>query len=230
MGSLIVPALSAEIPVQRAEAAVSAAQVRYRTQKVQDVEIFYREAGPKDAPTVLLLHGFPTSSHMFRDLIPLLAQRYHVIAPPFWFKRTTETEAPMRAFLKMDVTKFQYLHGARDPERISPDAWTHAQSILDRPGNDEIQLSLLHDYGSNLVKYPEWQAYFRQHRPPTLIAWGKNDPFFTVEGARAYLRDLPEAELHLLDAGHFALEEETPRVAGLMLDFLDRKAFASDKH
>jgi pimeloyl-ACP methyl ester carboxylesterase len=146
-------------------------------------------------------------------------------ARPFWERRTPETEAPMRAFLTAEITKYQYLAGARNPERISPDSWLHAQALMDRPGNDEIQLALLHDYGSNLRRYPEWQEYFRRRRPPTLVVWGKNDPFFTVAGARAYQRDNPSAELHLLDGGHFALEEFAPEIAGLMLDFLDRHGF-----
>jgi pimeloyl-ACP methyl ester carboxylesterase len=285
-------------------------QVSYKTQEVDGLRIFYREAGPADAPIVLLFHGFPTSSHMYRDLIPRLAVRYRVIAPdypgygfsdapspasftytfdhlanvmdkfvqaigaqryvlyaqdfggpvgfrlaakhpdrvaglviqnavaheeglapsmdvarPYWAKRTPETEAPMRALLTLDTTRFQYLHGARDPSRISPDAWTHAQALLDRPGNDKIQLAILHDYGSNLKQYPEWQTYFRAHQPPTLVAWGKNDPFFTVEGAQAYTRDMPGTETHILDTGHFALEEKAPKIADLMLEFLGRCVF-----
>jgi pimeloyl-ACP methyl ester carboxylesterase len=285
-------------------------QVSYKTQEVDGLRIFYREAGPADAPVVLLLHGFPTSSHMYRDLIPRLAIRYRVIAPdypgygfsdapspatftytfdrladvmdkftqavgaqryvlyaqdfggpvgfrlaarhpdrvaglvvqnavaheeglaasmdvarPYWAKRTPETEAPMRALLTLDTTRFQYLHGARDPSRVSPDAWTHAQALLDRPGNADIQLAILQDYGSNLKRYPEWQAYFRTHQPPTLVAWGKNDPFFTIEGARAYARDMPGTETHILDTGHFALEEEASKIAELMLEFLGRRVF-----
>jgi len=287
------------------------AQVHYRTQAVDGIEIFYREAGSPDAPAVLLLHGFPTSSHMFRDLIPRLAQRYHVIAPdypgygfsdapspasftytfdsladvmgrftqavgldsyalymqdfggpvgfrmavrhpervsalivqnanayeeglspamdtarPAWERRTPETERTLRGFLTPETTKFQYLHGARDPGRISPDAWLHAQAGLDRPGNDEIQLALLHDYGSNPRQYPLWQSYLRERRPPTLVVWGQHDPFFTVAGARAYERDVPDSEIHLLETGHFALEEEAPTIARLMLDFLDRRLVA----
>ncbi|WP_029010502.1 alpha/beta fold hydrolase [Azospirillum halopraeferens] len=284
--------------------------VHYKTREVYGVAVFYREAGPPDAPVVLLLHGFPTSSHMYRDLIPQLARCYRVIAPdypgygfsaapppvsfaytfdhlaeimdgfvravgakryvlyaqdfggpvgfrlaakhperiagliiqnavaheeglapsldaarPFWEARTPETEAPMRAFLTAETTRYQFIQGAKDPSRISPDAWTHAQALIDRPGNDEIQLALLHDYGSNLRKYPEWQAYFRAHQPPTLVVWGKNDPFFTVAGARAYARDIPGTSVHLFDTGHFALEEEGPAIARLALEFLERRAF-----
>lgn len=287
------------------------AQVRYRTQAVDGIDIFYREAGSPGAPAVLLLHGFPTSSHMFRDLIPRLAQHYHVVAPdypgygfssapsptsfsytfdhladimgrftqaigldsyalymqdfggpvgfrmavrhpervnaliiqnanayeeglspamdaarPAWEGRTPETEKTLRGLLTPDTTRFQYLHGARDPGRISPDAWLHAQAGLDRPSNDEIQLALLHDYGSNPKQYPRWQRYLREHRPPTLVVWGKHDPFFTAAGARAYIRDVPDSEVHLLETGHFALEEDALTIARLMLDFLDRRLAA----
>ena len=282
----------------------------YRTQEVGGLKIFYREAGHKDAPVVLLVHGFPTSSHMFRELIPRLAHKYRVIAPdypgygfsdapspsnfdytfdriadvmdqfvesldlgrfviyaqdfggpvgfrlasrhperiaglivqnavaheeglsdamnearPYWATRTPETEAPMRGLLTAETTTFQYLHGASDPARISPDSWTLAQALLDRPGNSDIQLAILQDYGSNLKKYPEWQAYFRKHKPATLVVWGKNDPFFKVDGAHAYSRDMPDTETHLFDAGHFALEEEGLKIAEHMLEFLGRKVF-----
>lgn len=282
-------------------------QVSYRTVMIDGVEIFYREAGLADAPVILLLHGFPTSSHMFRDLISLLSAHYRVIAPdypgyglsstsptseftysfdnlaevidrftraigldqfalymqdfggpvgfriavkhperitaliiqnanayeeglapsmdaarPAWAQRSPETEAVLRTFLTAETTQFQYLHGARDPSRISPDAWLHAQAGLNRPGNDEIQLAYLHDYGANLKQYPAWQAYLRKYQPPTLIAWGANDPFFTVEGAKAYQRDLNDSELHLFDTGHFALEEEAGTIAYLIYEFLQR--------
>jgi pimeloyl-ACP methyl ester carboxylesterase len=282
------------------------AKTSYRLASVDGLGIFYREAGSRKNPTVLLLHGFPTSSHMFRELIPALAENFHVIAPdypgfgqssapdaaafnytfdnlaavmetflqqigctrfalfmqdygspvgfriaakhpgwisalliqnanayieginmeafaplpPFWANRTPETEAPVRGFLAAPTTKFQYTHGARDPAAISPDNWQHDQPLLDRPGNDRIQLALLHDYQNNPPRYAEWQAYLRQHQPPTLITWGKNDPFFTEAGARAYLEDLPKAELHLLDTGHFALEEDGPLIATLIRNFL----------
>jgi pimeloyl-ACP methyl ester carboxylesterase len=297
-----------------AAAGANLPQVRYSRHQVDGISIVYREAGPRNAPVVLLLHGFPTSSHMFRDLIPRLAVRYRVIAPdypgygssdapppttfrytfdhlamvmdgfvkglgvtrfalyaqdfggpvgfrlaamrperiaglivqnavaheeglsdalkearPFWERRTAETERPMRAFLTLETTRHQFVHGAGDPSLVSPDSWLHAQQILDRPGNDEIQLSILHDYGSNLRRYPEWQAYFGKHQPPTLVAWGRNDPFFTVAGARAYSRDMPATETHLLEGGHFALEEHAPEIARLMLSFLDRRAFPRRK-
>ncbi len=291
-----------------AEATDSLAQVRYRTAAIDGIDIFYREAGPADAPVILLLHGFPTSSHMFRDLIPRLAPHYRVIAPdytgyglssappttdftysfdnladvidrftqalgldsyalymqdfggpvgfrlavrrpervralivqnanayevglspamdaarPAWERRTPETEATLRGFLTLETTRFQYLHGTRDPSLVSPDAWLHAQAGLDRPGNEAIQLAYLHDYGSNPRQYPAWQDYLRRYQPPTLVVWGRNDPFFTEAGALAYRGDVAACELHLLETGHFALEEEAPTIARLLLDFLDRK-------
>ncbi|MGN6142026.1 MAG: alpha/beta fold hydrolase [Mesorhizobium sp.] len=291
-----------------AEAADSLAQLRYRTAMIDGIEIFYREAGPANAPVILLLHGFPTSSHMFRDLIPRLAPHYRVIAPdypgyglsgtpsttdfaytfdnladvidrftqalgldsyalymqdfggpvgfrlavrhpervralvvqnanayevglspamdaarPAWERRTPETEATLRDFLTLETTRFQYLHGARDPSLVSPDAWLHAQAGLDRPGNEAIQLAYLHDYGSNPRQYPAWQDYLRRYQPPTLVVWGRNDPFFTEAGAQAYRGDVAACELHMFEAGHFALEEEGPMIARLILDFLRRK-------
>jgi uncharacterized peroxidase-related enzyme len=279
----------------------------YHKVAVDGLEIFYREAGSPKKPTVLLMHGFPTSSHMFRELIPALASDYHVIAPdypgfgqssapdvtkftytfdhladvmehflkqigctrfalfmqdygspvgfriavkhpewvsalliqnanayleginmetfkplqPFWANRTAETEAPVRGFLAAGTTQFQYTHGTRNPASISPDNWLHDQALLDRPGNDLIQLALLHDYQNNPPLYPSWHSYLRNHQPPTLITWGKNDPFFTESGARAYLKDVPKAELHLLNTGHFALEEDGDIIAAYILEFLD---------
>ncbi|GGH17378.1 alpha/beta fold hydrolase [Silvibacterium dinghuense] len=270
---------------------------------VRGLKMFYREAGSKESPTIVLLHGFPSSSHMFRDLIPQLADKFHVIAPdyigfgysdapdvsefeytfdnlavyveyflfnvlglkkfsiyvqdygapigyriafkhqdaiegivvqngnayaegigggfdplkPFWANRTAETEAPVRAVLALETTIFQYTHGVKDVSRINPDAYTVDQHFLDRPGNDAIQLNLLHNYQANLLHYDEWQTFFRNKQPKTLIVWGKNDPFFTVEGAQAYLRDIPRAELHLLDTGHFALEDSSRFIAEKIL-------------
>ena len=280
--------------------------ITYQHVDVRGLKIFYREAGKQNAPTIVLLHGFPTSSFMFRNLISLLAKTNHVIAPdypgfgfsdapsvkdfeytfdnvasvieeflftklglkkfsiyvqdygapigyriaagnpeaiqkivvqngnaylvgigeafdpmkPFWANRNAETEVPVRALLTLETTKFQYLHGAKDPSRISPDTYTFDQSLLDRPGNNEIQLNLLYNYQSNPPRYESWHEFFRTHQPPMLIVWGKNDPFFTVEGAQAYLKDLPKAELHLLDTGHFALEEELEFIADKMNKFL----------
>jgi pimeloyl-ACP methyl ester carboxylesterase len=281
--------------------------VFHRTLIVDGLDIFYREAGSPDKPTLMLLHGFPTSSHMFRNLMLTLADEFHIIAPdypgygqssapsanefdytfdrlagvieafliklnvtrfalyiqdfgapvglriaarhpewisalivqngnaylegisaafeafkPFWQNRNAETEAPLRGFLALGTTKFQYTHGARNVEAISPDTWTHDQALLDRPGNDLIQLSLLQDYQNNPPQYAVWQDYFRRHQPPTLITWGKNDPFFTEDGAHAYLKDLPNAELHLLDSGHFALEEEVNTIGALISRFMNQ--------
>jgi pimeloyl-ACP methyl ester carboxylesterase len=120
------------------------------------------------------------------------------------------------------ATRGQYVDGVRDPSRIDPDNWVHDQALLDRPGVDEIMLDLFKDYGTNVALYPRFQAFFRERRPPTLIVWGKNDVIFPAEGARAYLRDIPDAEFHLLDTGHFALEDQGDRIAALMRDFLDR--------
>lgn len=280
----------------------------YNRISVKGLEVFYREAGPKDARSIVLLHGFPSSSHMFRELIPRLADRFHVIAPDyigygysahpaatefkytfdnlsehvekllfgalglrnfsiyvqdygapvgfriatrhpeaikgiiiqngnayvegigpafeslkaFWADRNPETEKPVRALLAAETTKFQYTHGAKDIAKVSPDSYTFDQFFLDRPGNDAVQLDLFYNYRSNVALYPEWQAYFRKHQPPTLLVWGANDPFFTVEGARAYQKDLPTAELHLLDTGHFALEEEGVFIADRIREFLGR--------
>jgi pimeloyl-ACP methyl ester carboxylesterase len=278
----------------------------YHHATVRGLKLFYREAGHHNPSTIVLLHGFPSSSHMFRDLIPKLAERFHVIAPdyigfgysdapnatdfaytfenltehveellfshlgltrfnlymqdygapvgfriasrhpeaieglviqngnayvegisaafaplqPFWANRTQETEQPVRGLLTKETTFFQYTHGAANPALISPDAYTFDQALLDRPGNDAIQLDLFHDYPSNVALYDAWHAYFRSSQPRTLIVWGKNDPFFTVEGAKAFQRDLPNAELHLIDAGHFALEEASGFIAERINAFL----------
>ena len=284
------------------------AQTMHRTVEIDGLNIFYREAGPADAPTVLLLHGFPTSSHMFRNLIPRLSDRFHLVAPDFpgfgassmpsmeefeysfdniagvvekfagklginsysiylmdygapvgyrvaanhperveslivqngnaydeglgdfwkpikayWKDKTPENAKTLRdALLTIEATKWQYTHGVRDEETIAPDNWFNDQFLLERPGNKDIQIELFYSYGTNPPLYPEWQAYFRQHQPPTLIAWGKNDYIFPGEGAEPYKRDLKDVEFHLLDTGHFALEEDGEVIAGLMRDFLDR--------
>tara|TARA_R110002095_G_scaffold25573_4_gene26190 strand:+ start:1483 stop:2400 length:918 start_codon:yes stop_codon:yes gene_type:complete len=284
-------------------------QVEYRTLKVNGLDIFYREAGPKEAPTVLLLHGFPTSSHMFRNLIPELSDKYHVIAPDFpgfgyssappvtqfeysfasladvteqfteqlklkkyslylmdygapvgfrlaakhpervetliiqngnaydegldntfwepvkayWKNPAPEQGNKLRSLLTLDATKWQYTQGVRNPTLISPDTWNHVQPLLDRPGNQEIQLALFLSYGSNPPLYPQWQEYLRTHQPPTLIVWGRNDPIFPAAGAYPYKRDLKNLEFHLLDTGHFALEEEGQTIAQLMRTFLGRQ-------
>ena len=283
-------------------------QVHYRTIEIDSLDIFYREAGPVDAPTILLLHGFPTSSHMFRNLIPALADQYHVVAPDYpgfgnssmpqadefdysfdriteivnrfveelglkryslylmdygapvgyrlavkhpervealivqngnayaeglrdfwqpikayWKDKTKEnTEALRNSLLTIEATRWQYTNGARNPETIAPDNWVHDQYLLDRPGNKDIQLQMFYDYGSNPPLYPEWQAYFREFQPPALIVWGKNDYIFPAEGAEPYKRDLKNIEFHLLDTGHFALEEDGDIIAGFIRDFLKR--------
>jgi pimeloyl-ACP methyl ester carboxylesterase len=282
--------------------------ITYNTVKIDGQDIFYREAGDKSKPTILLLHGFPTSSFMFRNLIPQLAGKYHVVAPDYvgfgqssmpkvsefeytfenlsnvidkftqelklnkysvyvqdygapvgyrlavkhpervqalivqngnayeeglrdfwiplkayWKDKTEETAAKLRPFFAIGATKWQYTNGAKNPNLISPDAWTLDQSLLDRTGNKEIQLQLFYDYGSNPPLYPSWQAYFRKYQPPTLIVWGKNDAIFPAEGAEPYKRDLKNIEFHLLDTGHFALEEDGNLIAGYILVFLAKQ-------
>jgi pimeloyl-ACP methyl ester carboxylesterase len=282
-------------------------QVHHRTVAIDGVDVFYREAGRADAPAVLLLHGFPTSSHMFRNLIPALADRYRVVAPDlpgfgnsatprrdrfaytfesyaeivrklteklgleryalyvmdygapvgyrlatahpervsaivvqngnayeegiqrfwgplqaYWKSGSRKDREALRSLTSIESTRFQYTHGVPDATLVSPDTWTMDQAFLDRPGNQEIQLDLFYDYRTNLALYPVWQAYFREHQPPMLVVWGKNDQIFVVAGAEAYRRDNPRAEVHLLDAGHFALETHGAEIARLMRDFLER--------
>ena len=285
----------------------------YHHANVRGRKLFYREAGRANSQTIVLLHGFPSSSHMFRDLIPQLDDKLHVIAPdyvgfgysdapsvqefdytfdnlaahvedllfknlglkqfsiyvqdygapigyriasknpkaiqsivvqngnayqegiggafdpmkPFWASRNSETEKPVRELLKKDMTIFQYTHGVRDADRISPDSYTMDQLFLDRPGNAAIQLDLLYNYQSNVALYDRWQEYFRDHQPRMLILWGKNDPFFTVEGAKAYQRDIPNSELHLIDTGHFALENFSGFIAERMRKFLVQSVLPS---
>jgi pimeloyl-ACP methyl ester carboxylesterase len=126
----------------------------------------------------------------------------------------------LATFLELDATKWLYTHGVQRPERISPDNWLIDQALLGRPGNRAIQLQLFYSYGSNPPLYPQWQEYLRRHQPPTLIVWGKNDQIFPAEGAHLYKRDLADVEVHLLDTGHFALEEDGDTIAGLMSRFL----------
>jgi pimeloyl-ACP methyl ester carboxylesterase len=279
----------------------------FSSTKLGDVEVFYREAGPADAPVILLLHGFLTASHMFRDLIPELAERYRVIAPDlpgfgntvspprgvfaysfdnladvmarfvdalgltryalyifdygapvglrlalrfpervtaiisqngnayvegfsdgwaawqtYWRDPTPEHREACRTSLAPEtIREWQYFNGA-DRTRVSPDGYTLDLAYLARPGADEIQLDLILDYRSNVARYPDFQAYFRSRRPPFLAAWGRNDAHFLPAGAEAYKRDLPAAEIHLLDTGHFALETHAAEIGGLMLGFLER--------
>ena len=279
----------------------------HKTVKVDGLDIFYREAGPKDAPTILLLHGFPTSSQMFRNLIPALSDRFHLVAPDYpgfgnsamptvdqfdytfdrladvidgfteklglkkyslyvmdygapvgyrlavkhpervqalivqngnayeeglgqfwdsfrayWKDRTDKNAEPLKGFLALAATRWQWTHGTRDEQAISPDTWIVDQYLQDRPGNKDIQLQLFYDYGSNPPLYPEWQAYFRQYQPPTLVVWGKNDQIFPAEGAHPYKRDLKTIEFHLLDTGHFALEEDGDFIADRIRAFLTK--------
>jgi len=304
-GAALIPATVVGLPT----AAVAASStVLAKTVKVNGLDVFYREAGPKDAPVVLLLHGFPSSSHMFRDLIPALAGKYRVLAPdypgfgsssapdlaafpytfeaitdvidgftaavgaknyvlfmqdyggpvgfrlavrhpervrgliiqnavanvegwnpdvvkqiaPFWMNRNAETEKPVRGLLTADTTKFQYTQGATRTERLNPDAWIYDQARLDRPGNDAIQAQILWNYQDNVAQYPRWQEYMKKHQPATLIVWGKNDPFFTTKGVDYFKAELPKAEVHLYDAGHFALETHVEEIGGATLDFLKR--------
>ena len=282
------------------------ATTTYHRVEVDSVGIFYREAGPRDAPTLVLLHGFPSSSRQFETLIPLLAPHYHVIAPDypgfgqsdaplpsayrysfdqlaetmgrfldllgiasyalyihdygapvgfrmmltrperlralitqngnayaeglgpkwaqiaeFWAEPEAHPEV-IDAFLSFEGTKQRHIAATSHPERYSPDAWTDEFAHLSKPGQREIQSTLLYDYRTNVACYPAWQSWLRAHRPPTLIVWGTNDPSFIAAGAEAFRRDLPQAELHLLDAGHFALDEQTDAVAKLILGFMAR--------
>jgi pimeloyl-ACP methyl ester carboxylesterase len=284
----------------------NAGSVRYQTVDVDGLNVFYREAGAHDAPGLLLLHGFPTSSHMFRNLIPLLADTYRVVAPDYpgfgysafpdrrtydysfdayarligrfaqtigldryclyiqdygapvglrlgllhpervtglivqngnayeeglsreweplkayWRDPSSANRETLRGWLSREGVRQQYAAGLPEHlvNRLSPDSWTLDWALLTRPGNIDLQLDLFADYQSNIALYPEFQAFFRNHRPPTLIAWGRRDPFFTEAGAKAYMRDLPDAELHLLEGGHFALETNLEEIADLMIAF-----------
>ena len=292
---------------EKANSTISVTQTLHKTINIDGVEIFYREAGPADAPTILLLHGFPTSSHMFRNLMPALADRYHLIAPDYpgfgnseqpaidkfdytfdnlavvmgklvnklgikkyslylmdygapigfrlasqnpeqisslivqngnaykeglkdfwipirkyWENRTAENAEPLAGFISPDGVKWQYTHGVRNEDTISPDNWNVDLRHLTRDGNPSIQLALFYDYQNNVPYYPEWQAYFRKFQPPTLIVWGKNDYIFPADGAYPYKRDLKNVEFNLLDTGHFALEEDGKIIAEKIRAFLSK--------
>jgi pimeloyl-ACP methyl ester carboxylesterase len=281
---------------------------RYRTVDVDGFKVFYRKAGPADAPKLLLLHGFPTAGHMFRDLIPLLADRFLMVAPDlpgfgqsdmpprekfrytfdniasvidrftevigfnqfavyvfdygaptgfrlavrhperitaiisqngnayeeglsdgwtpiqaYWQNPLQANRTALRAFLTPETTLWQYTHGVPDQTMVSPDGRNLDNFYLSRPGADEIQLDLFGDYKSNVALYPEFQAYFRKHKPPFLAAWGKNDPFFLPPGAEAFKRDIPNADVRFFDTGHFALETHCDEVAHVIGDFLDAR-------
>lgn len=281
--------------------------VEYRTTQVDGIRMFYREAGPRNAPVILLLHGFPSSSRMFATLLPLLATEFHVIAPDypgfghsdapppeqfeytfdhladcvaqfvarlgiaryalylqdyggpiglrlaaahpervtafivqnavthleglsdaweirkaFWQDRAAHEAKLREALLSVEVARQRHMTGVANPERIDPDTWADEFAFLTGPGMDRIQLDLMFDYRTNVAAYPRWQAYLREHHPPTLVVWGRHDPLFTVAGALAFGSEVPDAEIHFLNAGHFALDEEADVIAALMHRFLSR--------
>ena len=289
----------------------TSATTTYHRVHIDGVSIFYREAGPPNAPTIVLLHGYPSSSRMFDFLIPLLATRYHLIAPDYPGFGQSESPPPSRyhytfdhlaatvgallaqlqlssyvlylqdyggpvglriamaqphqvtaliiqnanayeeglgakwagiaeywknpdahpeqleAFVSFEGTRYRHIANSPNPERYNPDTWTDEYAFLTRAGAREIQAQLLYDYQTNVAAYPAWQAWLRQHQPPTLVAWGRYDPSFISPGARAYQRDVPDAEIHLLDAGHFALEESLDEIAALIFAFLQKHGCGS---
>ncbi|MFZ6646088.1 alpha/beta fold hydrolase [Undibacterium sp. TJN25] len=281
---------------------------QYRKVDVDGFGIFYREAGPADAPVLLLLHGFPSAGHMFRDLIPTLSHRYHVIAPDlpgfgqsdmpsetefeytfrnlakvigrfaeiigldqfalyvfdygapvglrvavnhperitaiisqngnayedglsagwnsmkeYWRTPTREVRDSFRSAFTIDSTRYQYLQGVTDPSTVSPDGIVMDDYYLARPGAHEVQLAFFLDYGTNVSMYPEFQRYLRTYQPPLLAVWGKNDPYFLPAGAIAFKTDIPSAEIHLFDTGHFALETHASQIGEIIDDFLLRE-------
>lgn len=303
--ALVAAGLAAAVLSSSAQAADL--QVHHRFEQVGDVKVFYREAGDRNAPTVLLLHGYAASSFMYRNLIPKLADKYHVIAPDlpgfgfteapargqynYTFEQLAQTmtqfteqlklqryamqvfdygapvgwrmalahpervtaivsqngnayaeglgagwapiqkywQAPTQAnrealheFTTPASIKWQYLEGVPDKSLVAPDAIALESLLVTRPGNAEVQLDLLLDYASNVAKYPEFQAYFRQHQPPLLAVWGKNDPFFLPAGAEAWKRDIPHAQVHFYDTGHLALETHGEEIGRVIRAFLDK--------
>jgi pimeloyl-ACP methyl ester carboxylesterase len=307
---LLLAAVAAFIAGYAAEAAPmesTSTTTTYHRADVDGIRVFYREAGPKDAPALVLLHGFPSSSREFDTLIPLLATRYHLIAPDFpgfghsdapapssyaytfdhlaettnalleqlgigkyslflhdyggpvgfrimlahperlqaliisnanvyteglgakwagiaqyWAERDAHASV-VDTFLSLAATEQRHTLGSSHPERYNPDTWTDEFAHLTRPGQRAIQADLLYDYRTNVASYQAWQAWLRQHRPPTLVAWGANDPSFIAAGGEAFRRDLPDAEIHLLDAGHFALDEKNDEIAALILAFMAKQ-------
>jgi pimeloyl-ACP methyl ester carboxylesterase len=286
----------------------ASATVYYRTTTVDGLKIFFREAGPADAPVILLLHGFPSSSRMFDSLLPALGRRYHLIAPdypgfgqseapdprtfaytfdhlaavtddfagqlgithytlylqdyggpigfriaikhpervqaiiiqnavshevglsPLWETRRAfwrdrkGHEAALRAnFLSLESTRQRHVGTDPHPETVNPDTWTDEFAFLNRPGEADVQLDLFYDYQTNVEKYPSFQKYLKDHQPPMLVVWGRYDPSFTVAGAKAYADDVPTAEVHLLDAGHFALDQKSPEIIALIETFMAAK-------
>jgi pimeloyl-ACP methyl ester carboxylesterase len=281
------------------------ATVYYRTATVDGLKIFYREAGPANAPVILLLHGFPSSSRMFDSLLPTLGKRYHLIAPdypgfghsdapdpktfaytfdhltavtddfasqlgltrytlylqdyggpigfriamkhpervqgiiiqnavshevglsPLWETRKAfwrdrkSNEAALRAnFFSFDSVRGRHIGSDPHPEALNPDLWSDEFAFLSRPGEADIQLDLFYDYQTNVQNYPNFQKYMRERQPAMLVVWGKYDPSFTVEGAKAYANDVPSAEVHILDAGHFALDQKSPEIIALVDTFM----------
>ena len=279
--------------------------VNHRTIDVDGLNVFYRESGPADAPAILLLHGFPSASHMFRDLIPLLSRHFRVVAPDlpgfgqtdmpsrdafnytfdalagaidrftekvgltrfalyvfdygapvgwrlalkhperiaaivtqngnayeeglsdgwqpiqaYWRDPSAENRNALRAMLAPQTTSFQYLHGVADPSLVSPDGRSLDDHYLARSGADEIQLDLFRDYATNVALYPAFHAYLREHRPPLLAVWGRNDPFFLPAGAEAFARDVPDADIRFFDTGHFALETHAADIGAAIIEFL----------
>ncbi len=283
--------------------------VRMRTMEVEGLNIFYREAGRPDNPKLVLLHGFPASSHQYRNLIPALADRFHVVAPDYpgfgnsdmpdpaeysytfdqisevmeaflrskdfthfglymqdyggpigfriltrnpdwlqwliiqntnayevgftaawegfrnalWKNRTPETERPLMAFLELAAIQTVYLHGHKQPELISPDNWNMDFRFMERPHARQVQMDLFYDYRTNVTLYPAWQEFLRSHQPKTIIFWGQNDIFFTRAGGEAYLQDLPGAQMHRLDSGHFAVEDCLDYIAAQMHRFYNEE-------
>jgi pimeloyl-ACP methyl ester carboxylesterase len=281
--------------------------ISYRTVEVDGMKVFYRESLNPGAPKLLLLHGFPTSSHMFRNLIPLLGDRFHIVAPDlpgfgrtdmpprdkfaytfdniaqvidrftevigfdrfavyifdygaptglrlalrhperiaaiisqngnayeeglsegwnpiraYWQEPSAANRKALRTFLAPETTVWQYTHGVADTTRVSPDGYSLDNYYLTRPSADEVQLDLFGDYKTNVALYPKFQSYFREHKPPLLAVWGKNDPFFLPPGAEAFKRDIPSAEVRFLDTGHFALETHCDEIASAIRGFLSR--------
>src|SRR3954452_16786578 len=281
------------------------ASITYRSADVDGFKVAYREAGVAGAPKLLLLHGFPSAGHMFRDLIPLLANRFHIVAPDlpgfgqsdmpsresfrytfdniarvierfteiigfdrfavyvfdygaptgfrladrhperitgiisqngnayeeglsegwspiqaYWQDPSEMNRKALRAFLAPETTRWQYTHGVPDPALVSPDGQNLDNFYLARPGANEVQLDLFGDYKSNVALYPDFQAYFRKHRPPFLAVWGRHDPFFLPAGAEAFKRDIPDADVRFFDTGHFALETHCNEIASAIREFL----------
>jgi pimeloyl-ACP methyl ester carboxylesterase len=308
--SIILSAFST-MPSEAAEtvaAGISTSRsTTYKTVTVKGLNIFYREAGPSKAPAILLLHGFPSSSRMFDTLMPLLADRYHLIAPDypgfgnseapspdkfsytfdsladivaaftdaihldryalylqnyggpvgyrvalthpervsaliiqnaiaheeglgrlqavrkgFWADRAANETKYRAGLASVDVARLRHINGSPHPERYDPDLWKDEAAFLARPGEADIQSDLFYDFRNNLAAFPAWQNWLRERRPPMLIVWGRYDPVFDIAEVAALRRDVPKAEVHLLDAGHFALDESVGEVARLMRNFLAR--------